>query len=372
MPLAQWVQAGNDIDGYGSSLDLSSNGIVLALGSRYSNAGGLHAGQVAIFVNTEGAWMQRGNVLIGASTRAEFGYSVALSADGGILAVGSNNFVEATGSSLGKVSVLKWHENDWRALGPPIDGEVNSGFGAAVALSDDGTVLAVGALFQEQSGQVTVFTWEGTSWNQRGDSLIPNNPMPNDLFGIAVAVSFDGSVVACGAAQSIAGNPGLVQVYRWNGTRYIQQGSTLFGFRSNANFGISVSLSGDGSILAVGASDSSSVTVFQYVTQHAEWFQIGQTLFGVPRELFGWSVRLSLAGDTLVVGRPWNDANGSNSGRASVFRLSSDTNQWLPVGQGLYGAAGDEFGLSVSISRDGTRIAVGATEAGYARVLDLQ
>lgn len=78
---------------------------------------------------------------------------------------------------------------------------------------------------------------------------------------------------------------------------------------------------------------------------------------------FGGSVSLSSDGNRLAVGSRWNDGNGHIAGRVRVFDWLEST--WIQLGSDLDGeAAGDEFGWSVSLSAEGNRLAVGATQNG--------
>ena len=91
-------------------------------------------------------------------------------------------------------------------------------------------------------------------------------------------------------------------------------------------------------------------------------------------DYFGRSVSLSADGKTLAIGAPYNDDNGSNSGHVRVYNLVSSV--WQKIGQDIDGeAAGDLSGTSVSLSADGTTVAIGAdlnddngNDSGHVRV----
>ena len=383
--VAQWVQVGNDIDGEnpgdfsGISVALSSNGAVVAIGAYGNDGGGRGAGHVRVYFNAGGGWEQRGSDFDGSAAGDWFGVSVSLSANGNILAVGARYADGVNGVNAGRVQVFQWTSNTWQPLGSTLDGAgARDEFGNSLALSDDGTILAVGAWTNDgggfDAGHVRVFAWTGTDWTQRGNDLLGSSP--NDQFGDSVALSSDGSILACGGDQ---GGPGHVRVYHWSGSAWQQQGSTLMGFSSYDYFGESVSLSGDGSIVAVGAEEGNYAVVFR--NDGTDWFQIGQTIRGeASGDEFGFSVSLSFDGKTILIGGPENDSNGVSSGHALVFRLSPNEQEWRQVGQELVGeAADDRFGRSTSISDSGTRISIGAflndgngNWAGHVRVYDLQ
>ena len=68
-------------------------------------------------------------------------------------------------------------------------------------------------------------------------------------------LSNDGSVLAIGAYGNDGNGDysGHVHVYSWDGTTYLQRGSGIDGEAAYNGSGLSVSLSNDGSVLAIGA-----------------------------------------------------------------------------------------------------------------------
>ena len=376
---------GNDIDGEnpgdgsGISVALSSNGAVLAVGADGNDDGGFNAGHVRVYFNAGRGWEKLGSDLDGSGVFDWFGYSVALSADGTILAIGAPLANGVNGNDAGRVYVYQWMFNTWQPLGSTLDGAgAGDRFGFSLALSDDGTILAVGASRSgaggSEAGQVRVLAWTGTNWSQRGNDLLGSSP--GDHLGDSVTLSSDGSIVAFGADQGANDGPGYVRIHRWSSSSWQQLGSTLVGGSPNDDFGESVSLSGDGSIVAIGTYSGNYAAVYR--NDGTDWVQVGQTIRG--EGFFGWSLSLSFDGKTIVIGGWANGSNGAESGHVLVFRLSSNGQEWMQVGQQLVGeAAEDWFGYSTSISDDGTRIASGAIlhdgnggAAGHVRVYDLQ
>ena len=71
------------------------------------------------------------------------------------------------------------------------------------------------------------------------------------------------------------------------------------------------------------------------------------------------SVSMSSDGTIVAIGAPYNDGNGSNSGHVRVYEYSGGS--WSQLGTDIDGeAAGDSSGYSVSLSSDGTKVAIGA------------
>ena len=98
----------------------------------------------------------------------ESGFATSLSSDGTRIAVGAW-LNDGTGGDAGHVRVYEWNGSSWNQLGSDIDGEAsNDRFGVGVSLSSDGTILAVGAYFNDgngiyMNGHARVFEWNGSS-----------------------------------------------------------------------------------------------------------------------------------------------------------------------------------------------------------------
>ena len=128
---------------------------------------------------------------------------------------------------------------------------------------------------------------------------------------------------------------------------------------------MSVSLSSDGNIVAIGAngndgngSNSGHVRVYEY--NCTDWVQKGGDIDGeAAYDYSGSSVSLSSDGNIIAVGADGNDNNQYYSGHVRVYEYNG-TN-WVQKGGDIDGeAAGDSSGYSVSLSSDGNIVAIGA------------
>jgi hypothetical protein len=141
--------------------------------------------------------------------------------------------------------------------------------------------------------------------------------------------------------------------------------------------GEGVSMSGDGSVLVVGAyadDDSTSERGSAYIfvkSDNGSWIEVQKLLSnptittGSPR--FGWSVSISKDANYIAVGAFLNDTGGSNRGAAYIFKRQPDSNRWTQMSY-LQGLANEQrFGSSVSLSSDGSFLAVGAINDTSAR-----
>jgi hypothetical protein len=261
-----WVQRGSDINGeaisdyFGYRVSLSSDGSVVAVGAIYNDGNGANSGQLRVYAWSGSAWVQRGTDIDGEAAGDQLGGSVSLSADGTVVAVGASGN-DGNGSNAGHVRVYIWNGNDWVQRGADIDGEATGDFLRSVSLSANGAIVATGAAGNDgngsSAGHVRVYTWNGTAWVQRGADI--DGEAPGDSFGYNLSLSSDGDVVAIGAVANDGGgtNSGHVSVYRWNGTAWTKRGADIDGKAAGEQAGADVSLSSDGTIVAVGVSANS-------------------------------------------------------------------------------------------------------------------
>jgi hypothetical protein len=279
------------------------------------------------------------------------------------------------------------------------------GFGERVALSADGSTLAIGAPYEDSaatgldgnqadnsatdSGAVYVFTRAGTTWSQQA-YIKASNTNAGDAFGFSVALSGDGSTLAVGApnedsaatgiggnqADNTAPNAGAAYVFTragatWTQESYVKASNTTAG----DNFGLSVTLSGDGTILAVSATnEAGSGAAYVFTRTAGSWTQ--QALLKASNadagDAFGDRLVLSADGSTLAVeafvedsaatGIDGNQADNSATDSGAVYVFSHAGASW---NQEAYVKASntdalDHFGESIALSADGSTLAVGA------------
>lgn len=316
------------------------------------------------------SWIQVGSDIDGESDHDLCGYSVSLSADGKSVAIGAIHN-DGNGSDSGHVRVYHLIGSVWVQLGQDIDGEAPGDMlGHRVSLSADGNRLAIGARKNDangyMSGHVRVYELRGSVWNQLGLDIDGEGAI--DESGHSVSLSGDGKIVAIGAPDNDGNGSGSghVRVYSWDGSAWIQLGSDLDGEARSDWFGIQVSLSFYGKIVAIGAThrDGKNGTDSGYVKVYAwngsSWSQLGEDIEGdAPDDRFGLGVSLSFDGTRIAIGGEGHDGtNGSNSGLVRVYDLIGGV--WTQVGQDIEGeATEDRFGSRASLSADGQRVAIG-------------
>jgi hypothetical protein len=419
--LSLWYQLGRDIDGEapfdrsGWSVSMSADGTKVAIGAPFNNA---LRGHVRVYKYDNGEWVQMGQDVDGKVTTINgedlttiSGISVSLAGQGNRLAIGEVNLNSTQTTSVGKVRIYDYNtaNQQWQQLGQDInsqdiDGNLifNDNFGSSVSLDFLGSILAIGAPYNNNTGQVSVYSWNGSEWVLFGFREAPevdgvfNGQTAGDNFGSSVKIqNYNSKVIlaigAPGTLNSEGKNIGSVSIYSFmigvSNALWTQMGQTIDGeVQINDNeAGTSVSLSNDGTIVAIGApyndggdsedSDKGHVRVYNYIND--QWVQIGQDIDGnYMWGTSGLSVSLSGDGKKVAVGIP-------NTSEGKVHIYSFEDEQWIQLGQSIIGEAfGNRSGEAISLSSDGTRIAIGSkynngfdsnsSERGHVRVYELQ
>ncbi len=362
-------------DSFGQSVSLSADGNTLAIGSLYedgasrgvngdqSDNSAYGTGAVYLFVRNSGAWQQQAyfkasNTQISQLwSYGQFGYSVSLSADGNTLAVG--DIVEASSATgingqqfdtsaryTGAVYVFVNVSGNWRqqAYVKASNAGTNDYFGSDVALSADGNTMVVGASREGSSatgvngdqnlnsgdpiGAAYVFvrknTIDGTDqyWEQQA-YLKSRNSAELEDFGLFVSISGDGDVVAVGAMlESDSMFFATAELFVRNNGNWQQQAYfKADGAASSYSEVGDVSLSADGKTLALGAGDGSSAT--------------------------------GINGDP-------NDNSAENSGAVYIYENTDGSWQKKAYVKASNPDVDDEFGNRVFLSADGQTLAVGS------------
>ena len=351
-------------DFFGRSVSLSDDGNTLAVGAPQedSNATGINgdqtdnsvsfAGAVYAFTRSGSTWSQQAYIKASNTARADhFGNAVSLSGDGNTLAVGafyedSNvtgiNGIQSdiSGNNQGAVYAFLRTGTNWlqQAYIKASDAgtHTHENFGYSVSLSVDGNTLAV----SNPMFKLYVFIRSGSSWSQQAyvkPSNWTNTSGLLDVVGNSVSLSADGNTLAIGRksdpsnatgingdqTDSSAGGSGAVYIYTRSGTIWSQQAYIkASNVATSDQFGYSVSLSADGNGLAVGAIGEDS--------------------------------------NTTGINSDQTNNSASSSGAAYVFTRSGTSWSQQAYVKASDTGAGDSFGQSVSLSGDGSTLAVGA------------
>ncbi len=410
----------------GFSVAVSADGDIAIIGAPFDNSG---AGAAWVFARNGATWTQRQKLTAGDATGCsqtdlsacpQFGWSVALSADGNTAIVGGPGDNNSSGAAwVFTQSKGVWSKPGVKLIGTDAIGAAEQGY--SVALSANGTTAIIGGWADNSAlGAAWVFRWNGTKWNQLGAKIVgTGTTATNSIYqGFSVALSGDGSVAIVGGPDdgivigpapdyAVRDPPiGAAWVFTWSDGVWVQE-TKLVGMNgsetgSESEQGFSVALSFDGRTAVVGGPGeetpgpgTSNATIQTCSTgattpackggtisppqtettvamsNGAAWVftrsregwgpQGGTMLAGTPAPSSnpgqGFSVALNDRGNTMLLGAPSDNAN---TGAAWAFTLSSGT--WTPqarklVGTGAVGAAGQ--GASVALSRNGSAAIIG-------------
>jgi hypothetical protein len=210
-----WVEDGADITSTynqamtGYSVSLSGDGTRMIVAFRNHPGEGILRGRVEIFHLEGDAWVSKFG-WNGEVDRLRLGEAVAMSRSG--------NRAVATGITDGKGGVVSFEyvADEWVhniEMTPP-SGNMNADFGNAVAMSADGSVIAVGARKDlagfpaHQNGKVVFYC--GTTTSNCRPELLP--VVQGEMFGSSISMSNDGTTVVVG----YGGANGGIYTYTWD------------------------------------------------------------------------------------------------------------------------------------------------------------
>jgi|GEM_PF-2119727 len=176
------TQIGENISGespndyFGYCVSLSSDGTTMAIGAPFNDGNGSNTGHVRVYKNILNAWTQIGSDINGEAAFDYSGSSISLSPDGTVVAIGAVGN-DGNGDLSGHVRVYKNVSGEWLQQGSDIDGESAGDYsGFSVSLSSDGAFLAIGAPFNDVngyiSGDVRVFKNVSGMWSQIGSKIM--------------------------------------------------------------------------------------------------------------------------------------------------------------------------------------------------------
>ena len=459
---------GDPLVGVGLAMSADGNTVVVSAQHEDGSATGVNgnqkdesawdSGAVYVFVRSGGRWRQQAYIKASnAQTSDRFGTALALSGDGSTLAVGASledsaargiNPPSPAGSgatgagqadnsadSAGAVYVFARTGATWaqQAYIKASNADASDQFGWSLALSNDGNTLAVGAQGEgsaatgvnppspagsggtgggqednsaADAGAAYVFVRQGATWTQQA-YVKSSNAQGGDRFGFSITLSADGNTLAVGSYDEDGGASGvngvvneeapgsgaayvfLRQGTTWKQEAYVKQSTTV----RNSALGSAIALSADGTTLAVGAVDETSLTrgidgdenskqdntvsagaIYVYGRTGEGWrrqayvksFNIG------PTDLFGMRLALSRDGSVLAASAPGQSGGGRGfkanpqdftapeSGAVYVFLRSAGRWTQHAYIKAPNAEAFDQFGSGVALSADGATMAVAA------------
>ncbi|MBV6495985.1 MAG: hypothetical protein DCC44_09955 [Acidobacteria bacterium] len=344
-------------DNFGVSVAISGS---TAIVGAYNDDVGANPdqGSAYVFFYSGGSWIEQAQ-LTGTSgpPGGQFGYSVSISGDTAIVGAALD---DAFGNSnRGAAYVFTRSGSLWtqQAYLSASDGVADDQFGNSVAVSGD--VAVVGAYLDDvgtnsNQGSAYVFKRSGTIWTQT-EHLTPSDGIAGQSVGVSVAVSGN-NAIAGSPYDQIGSNSaqGSAYVFRVLGTGWTQEAQKVASDGAGGDrLGSSVAISGDTAVVGAPDKNGGQGSAYVFVRSGAGWTQQGQLVAsdGAAGDNFGVSV--SIYRDTVVVGADTADV-GVNADQGSAYVFTRSGTSWTQQAKlnSSDGAGGDAFGHSVSIDSD--------------------
>lgn len=194
-----WQQLGADIvnesilEKVGHGVSLSSDGKIVAVG--VPEGGDLDEGHIRIYEYIDDTWQKIGQI-VGDGTQFYLGYKVVLSPDAKFIAATA---YKTNSSKKGFVKVFENIDGTWTQRGTTLEGEFNyDAFGFTLDMSDDGNVLAVGNKGRQK---VKVYKFESNDWAQIGDDFTGLSTTTREF--LSVSLSSNGNRVGIGSSEGV-------------------------------------------------------------------------------------------------------------------------------------------------------------------------
>lgn len=251
--------------------------------------------------------------------------------------------------------------------------DTSAGQFVGVSVHNKGNDMIVGG--HGGNGQAYVFTKTGSTWSEQ-QKLTASDAASGDEFGYAVWIDGDTCIVGADREDGAGTNRGAAYVFTRSGGVWTQQQKlTASDAANNDFFGSCVCVLGDTCLIGAPRQASGGTlrgAVYVFTRSGGVWTQVQKLTASdaADNNLFGDSI--SIDGTTCVIGCSRNDSLGTDAGAAYVFTESGGVWTQQQKLTASDGAAGDYFGLSVSVSTDtcvvGAPYDGGANEYGSAYV----
>ncbi|RZV37536.1 MAG: hypothetical protein EX272_05235 [Chromatiales bacterium] len=351
--------ASNDF--FGFSIALSDDTAVI--GALRDDDKGVDSGSVHVYTRIGTNWSQQTKITaVDSAAGDEFGGDVALDGDTAVIGARRN---DDNGVDSGLAYVFKRSGTAWSQQTRLVasDGAAGDEFGYSVAISGDTAVVGAprGNDKGEDSGSAYVFTRSGSTWRQQA-KLVASDGAVGDVFGISVAISGDTVVIGADLADEKGSNSGAAYVFSRSGITWSQQVKLIADDGAAGDlFGIRVTLFGDTAVIGAARDDDKgdeSGAAYVFKRSGTDWFQQAKLSAsdGAANDRFG--TRVAIYRNTAVIGAILADAAADNSGSAYVFTRSESTWSQRAKLAASDGAANDVFGWSVAIY--GNTVMIGA------------
>lgn len=328
----------------------SNTGNIIIVGNPADDLGSYaNAGSVYVYTGI-GTGFNQISFLTGNSTLANdwFGSSVDVNPQGTKIFIGASGKTINSYTNAGSVYIFTGSGINFWSQQKMITGNNASGFdafGASLQIADLNNILVVGAPYKYIGTGINTFTGAGMAYIFTGNDsdfaqanfITGSDISGNFNFGSSLAISRDGSIIFVGSPNAMIGTSpkvGAVYIFSrisstgWNQIAKIT-GNNSF---ANDNFGSTISINQDAKIVAVGAigHNSSGGAVYIFTGDGTSTWVQRQRISGSDGnalDAFGYSVKMNLAGDKIYVGAE-NNTHNSFTNAGSIYVFTGNANTW--------------------------------------------
>jgi hypothetical protein len=324
-------------------------------------------------------WVQIGQTILGEALQDESGNSVAINADGTIIAIGAPyNDIDSDNNAYnaGSVRVYEYDSETetWSQIGQDLEYDspyVFTGYND-IWLNNDGDRIVIPSYgYNNYTGFVRVYEYNGVdTWTQLGSDSDMSGSAQNVIYGWSVCMNSTGSRVCVGETDynGAGSNRGRALVYDYNGTdawNLVGGATDMIGSSDDDLFGENVRMSDNGNIIAISAPQKYSsgtkngyVETYQYNGTDA-WNKIGSTITGdAEGDRLGYRNCLAINGDGTILAVS-SIYNSTNTGYVKIYEYVD--NDWSQKGSTLSGSyINDNFGRGLTLSNNGLILGIGA------------
>lgn len=368
-PTNDWEQSGVAFDTQGLAYTYSADADVVYGFTPTTSSGGYNVYGLQRYERANGVWTAVGSPRSTGHNLLAMPGPVAVSSDGSrVIAVNqvSQSALDPTDYGYAGYRVYDYANSTSTVAYSGAQGDY-----ASAAMSGDGNVWIVCT----SNGAVLVYSSAGLIGSVVGSADISTIGGNAEDYRQHLAINYDGTRVAFSAYGDVTGDgnaDAYTRAFQWTGSSWTQMGGD-FVSPANVLSGMPrqpVAFSSDGSRIAVGYSTDTANTITQcgvvrvYDWTGSAWVQTGSDLAGsAPYEFFGSSLSLSSDGTRLAIGAIGDDSSATNSGHSVVYQYSAGS--WFKIGTDIDGPASTNAyaGSSVFLSSDGNYLGVGASGA---------
>ena len=385
---------------FGGAVAINSDGTRMIVGALNEDLTSGNYGAVYIYTYSNGSWdngfrIGRNGESYpsggdGGTGDQKFGRNVDINDAGTKVIVGAERR-DGGGTNQGAAYIYEYSNGQWNLEGfvTASNAQDDDRFGYGVAMSGDGTKIAVGAILEDttnnDSGAVYIYTYSGGSWGSevilRAHDAAQSGAGDAHL-GYYVAMNGDGTKVVAGApfhdlnaSDAATTDAGAAYVFAYDGSTWSEEAKIQASdIAASDYFGYNVDINSDGTKIVVGANGqdtggSLAGAAYVYTYSGGSWGS-EQKIQASDKRLnneFGWAVDFNTDGTKLIVGAIYHDGGPpigdkpvTNSGAAYVFEYDGSNWNEVRILKAFDPVASDHFGAAVGMSGDGKRVVVGA------------